>query len=109
MNIGDWPRPAPVIAVGPRRSTAGAAPGRPDTDTMLAPGTLPASCDRGLTAGTLMSEVSRCVTENGTFIWAVAADTPVVTTVSRRLTSSLSEKSAVCVPGVRLTGVALGR
>src|SRR6478672_1889030 len=91
------------MAVGPRRMTAGEAPGRPEAETIAAPGTFPASCESGFDAGTLRSLLSMRATENGSLVVSVAPVTPVVTTAWRRLTSCVSEKFAVCEPAVSET------
>ena len=78
--------------------TAGAVPGRPEAETMLAPGTFPASCPRGLAPGTGMSSAVTCATVKGSFFTSVAPDTPVTTTWLRRFTSCLSWKSCDCEP-----------
>ena len=80
---------------GPRRMIAGAVPGRPEADTMLAPATLPCSCESGLEPGTGMSFSLTCATENASFFCSVPAVTPVVTTSCSRLMSLASVKSNV--------------
>ena len=98
MYNGSWPRPEALIDCGPRRITCGAVPGRPDDDTMLAPGTLPWSCESGFDPGTGISSAPTWATVNGNFFTSVAPVTPVTTTWLRRLTSCFSSKSTVCAP-----------
>src|SRR3712207_37786 len=58
MYSGSWPRPVALIDVGPRRITDGVEPGRPLTELIVAPATLPCNCDRGFTPTTGICEES---------------------------------------------------
>src|SRR5512133_1711765 len=108
MYNGSWPRPAPLIDCGPRRMMDGAAPGRPLVDTMLAPATLPCSCDSAFEPATGTSACETCATVKASFFTSVAPDTPVTTTWFRRLTSIFISKLCVWVPGESCTFITCG-
>mgnify|MGYP001620006990 CR=1 FL=1 len=94
----------PVRLVVERSRIAGAAPGWPETVTMLAPATRPARLPSGDEEGdSLICEASTTPTENAVFLVEVASPTPVTTTCSRLSTSFASSKSFSTRPAVSVT------
>jgi len=99
---GSCPRPDALMDVGPRRTTAGAEPGRPLVAAMLAPVTRPWIWLSRLTPCTGIWSTSTRETENGTLARSCAPPLTPVTTISliSRARCSIETFAVVTCPAV---------
>jgi hypothetical protein len=94
MYIGSWLRPVALMLVGPRSRIDGAAPGRPEVDTMFAPATLPAIIAAAVGACTGIAAVVRRSTVNGSLARDCSPATPVTTISCMSMTAVCSGRSS---------------